>query len=41
MACAFFTSHSPATGTWRPVSRVLPAMMDVTMSWYSVPGWPS
>ena len=32
MACTFFTSYSPATGMPRPVSSVLPAMTDVTMS---------
>ena len=32
MAWTFLISHSPATGTLWPVSNVLPAMTEVTMS---------
>ena len=33
--------YSPATGTWLAVSRVLPAMTEVTISSCALPGWPS
>jgi len=41
MAWTFFTSYSPATGTPLAVSSVWPGIIDVTTSWWALPGWPS
>ena len=42
IACAFFTSYSPATGMPRAVSSELPRMMELMASSFSalpVPMW--
>ena len=35
MACTFFTSYSPATGTPRPVRSEVPRMIDAIVASFS------